>query len=55
VAGYTGHVFKLKDSAVKRFSDFAEEEGPLEGGKVQIDSILSDTPQGKPCGFCLAY
>lgn len=42
MAGYTGHVFKLKDSAVKRFSDFAEEEGPLEGGKVQIDSILNN-------------
>ena len=26
---------------VKRFSDFAEEDGPLEGDKVRIDSILN--------------
>ncbi|MBW2598538.1 MAG: hypothetical protein JRC60_00195 [Deltaproteobacteria bacterium] len=26
---------------IKRFSDFAEEEGPLEGAKVKIDSILN--------------
>lgn len=25
----------------KRFSDFAEEDGPLEGDKVKIDSILN--------------
>ena len=25
----------------KRFSDFAEEDGPLEGEKVRIDSILN--------------
>jgi len=26
---------------VKRFSDFAQEDGPLEGGKVRLDSILN--------------
>lgn len=26
---------------MERFSDFAEEEGPLEGGKVRLDSILN--------------
>lgn len=26
---------------VKRFSDFAEEDSPLEGDKVKIDSILN--------------
>ena len=25
----------------KRFSDFAEEDGPLEGDKIRIDSILN--------------
>ena len=27
--------------AVKRFSDFAQEEGPLDGGKVRLDSVLN--------------
>jgi hypothetical protein len=26
---------------VKRFSDFAEEDGPLEGDKLRLDSILN--------------
>ena len=26
---------------VKRFSDFAEEDGPLEGDKVKIESVLN--------------
>ena len=27
--------------SVKRFSDFAEEDGPLEGDKLRLDSILN--------------
>ena len=26
---------------MKRFSDFAQEDGPLEGGKVRLDAILN--------------
>ncbi len=26
---------------MKRFSDFAQEDGPLEGGKVKLDAILN--------------
>ena len=26
---------------MKRFSDFASEEGPLEGGKIKLDDVLN--------------
>ena len=31
----------MNSEAPKRFSDFAEEEGPLEGDKAKLDSILN--------------
>lgn len=31
----------MSSETPRRFSDFAEEEGPLEGDKIKIDSILN--------------
>jgi len=41
----------LADKRKKKFSDFATEQPPLEGGKLKIDSILNQEIEITGCRF----